>query len=82
MDTNLNDIDVLNLWLKSYVPSLEYKIENMKRVVPDHRNIKFFEGQLNMINKILKRINKINNNDENEKGQDFPDYLYFDELNN
>jgi len=45
-------------WLEGFIKHTEKKIENMKRVVPDHRNIKRFEGEVGMAKKVIDHINE------------------------
>ena len=41
-------MEELKIWLEGFISHTEKKVENMKRVVPDHRNIKRFEGEVSM----------------------------------
>lgn len=52
-------MEELKTWLKNYIIYTNVKIENMKKVVPDHRNIKRFEGEVMMAEKIINKINEI-----------------------
>lgn len=55
----LEIVKELKTWLQGYVNYTEKKIENMKRVVPDHRNILRFEGEIHMAKKITKKIEEL-----------------------
>ena len=52
MNTELKD------WLEGYISYTESKIENMKRVVPGHRNIPRFEGEVSMAKKTIAKIDE------------------------
>jgi len=52
MNTELKD------WLLGYISYTETKIANMKRVVPGHRNIKRFEGEVSMAKKTIAKIDE------------------------
>ena len=52
MNTELKD------WLIGHISYTESKIENMKRVVPGHRNIKRFEGEVSMAKKTIAKIDE------------------------
>lgn len=49
----------LKIWLEGFISHTEKKIENMKRVVPDHRNIKRFEGEVSMAKKTVDKIDEL-----------------------
>ena len=46
-------MEELKIWLEGFISHTEKKIEYMKRVVPDHRNIKRFEGEVSIAKKPL-----------------------------
>jgi hypothetical protein len=51
-------MEELKIWLEGFISHTE-KIENMKRVVPDHRNIKRFEGEVSMAKKTVSKIDEL-----------------------
>jgi len=53
-----DDLKELKNWLEGYLYYTETKIENMKRIVPDHKNIILFVGEVMMARKILTKIEK------------------------
>jgi len=46
-------------WLEQFIAYTEKKIETMKQVTPDHRNIKRFEGEVSMAKKTLSKIDEL-----------------------
>lgn len=52
-------MEELKIWLEGFIEYTENKIEKMNRVVPDHRNIKRFEGELSMAKKTIAKINEL-----------------------
>jgi hypothetical protein len=53
-------MEELKIWLEDFINHTEKKIENMKNVVPDHRNIKRFEGEVIMAKKTIDKLKEIN----------------------
>jgi len=53
-------MEELKTWLQNYVLYTNVKIESMKKIVPDHRNIKRFEGEVMMAEKVIDKINELN----------------------
>jgi hypothetical protein len=53
----------LKEWLEGYISYVETKIEKMKSLVPEHRNIPRFEGEAAMAKKTLAKINEIQNHE-------------------
>jgi len=53
-------VDELKTWLERFIEYTNKKIEKMKKVVPDHRNIKRFEGEVMMAEKTINKINELN----------------------
>jgi len=56
---NLNKMKELKNWLEDFITHTAKKIENMKTVVPDHRNIKRFEGEVSMAKKTVDKIEEL-----------------------
>jgi hypothetical protein len=56
---NLNKMEELKIWLEGFISHTEKKVEYMKRVVPDHRNIKRFEGEVSMAKKTVTKIEEL-----------------------
>lgn len=54
--TTTFDVEAIILWLEGYINYEERKIKKMKTVVPEHRNITRFEGELSMAKKTLAKI--------------------------
>lgn len=54
-------MDELKLWLEDYKRYLQNKITKMKQIVPEHRNIPYFQGQLSSVEKTLEKFNEIIN---------------------
>jgi hypothetical protein len=52
-------MEELKIWLEDFINHTEKKIENMKRLVPDHRNIKRFEGEVIMAKKTVDKIDDV-----------------------
>ena len=52
-------MEELKIWLEGFISHTEKKIENMKRVVPEHRNIKRFEGEVSMAKKTVTKIEEL-----------------------
>lgn len=52
-------MEELKIWLESFISHTENKIENMKRTVPEHRNIKIFEGEVSMTKKTIDKIDEL-----------------------
>ena len=52
-------MEELKIWLEGFISHTEKKIENMKQTVPDHRNIKRFEGEVNMAKKTVDKIDEL-----------------------
>jgi hypothetical protein len=52
-------MEELKIWLEGYINYTEKKIEKMKTIVPDHRNIKRFEGQVSMAKKTVAKIEQL-----------------------
>lgn len=47
-------------WLQGFITYTESKIAKMNIAFPNHRNIKIFEGQVIMANKVLNKIKELN----------------------
>ena len=58
-NTKLNRMEELKIWLEGFISHTEEKIKNMKTVVPDHRNIKRFEGEVSMAKKTVAKIEEL-----------------------
>jgi hypothetical protein len=52
-------MEELKIWLKGFVNYTEKKVENMKNVVSDHKNIKRFEGEISMAKKTIAKIEEL-----------------------
>jgi len=52
-------MEELKIWLEGYINYEERKLKKMKTVVPEHRNIKRFEGELSMAKKIIAKIEEL-----------------------
>lgn len=52
-------MEELKIWLEGFISHTEEKIKNMKTVVPDHRNIKRFEGEVSMAKKTVAKIEEL-----------------------
>jgi hypothetical protein len=55
----LNTMEELKIWLEGYINYTEKKIEKMKTIVPDHRNIKRFEGEVSMAKQTVVKIEQL-----------------------
>lgn len=52
-------MEELKIWLECFIVYTENKIKNMKQTVPDHRNIKRFEGEVIMAKKTVDKIDEL-----------------------
>lgn len=52
-------MEELKIWLEGFISHTEKKIEKMKRIVPEHRNIKRFEGEVSMAKKTVAKIDEL-----------------------
>jgi hypothetical protein len=52
-------MEELKIWLEGFISHTEKKVENMKQTVPDHRNIKRFEGEVSMAKKTIAKIDEL-----------------------
>jgi hypothetical protein len=52
-------MEELKIWLEGYINYTEKKIEKMKTIVPDHRNIRRFEGEVSMAKKTVVKIEQL-----------------------
>ncbi len=52
-------MEELKTWVEYNIFHLKKKIDYMKAHTPDHRNIKWFEGQLVSNEKILSKIDEL-----------------------
>jgi quinol-cytochrome oxidoreductase complex cytochrome b subunit len=50
------ELEELKTWLNHNIQFLERKVKYMKEHVPDHRNIRYFVGQLEMAQTIYKKL--------------------------
>jgi hypothetical protein len=55
----LNTMEELKIWLEGYINYTEKKIEKMKTIVPDHRNIRRFEGEVSMAKQTVVKIEQL-----------------------
>lgn len=58
-NTKFNKMEELKTWVEYNIFHLKKKIDYMKEHVPEHRNIKWFEGQLVSNEKILIKIDEL-----------------------
>ena len=52
-------MEELKIWLEGFIIHMEKKVDKMKEVVPDHRNIKRFEGEISMAKKTVTKIEEL-----------------------
>ena len=52
-------MEELKIWIEGFISHTEKKVENMKKVVPDHRIIKRFEGEVSIAKKIVAKIEEL-----------------------
>jgi hypothetical protein len=52
-------MEELKIWLEGYINYTEKKIEKMKTIVPDHRNIRRFEGEVSMAKQTVVKIEQL-----------------------
>jgi len=55
----------LKSWIQEYIEYTEKKILKIKEIIPNHRNIKWFEGQVSMGKITLSQIKNLENNMNN-----------------
>jgi hypothetical protein len=56
---HINIMEELKIWLEGFISHTEKKVDKMKKIVPDHRNIKRFEGEINMAKKTVSKIEEL-----------------------
>jgi len=52
-------MEELKIWLEGFINHTEKKVDKMKEVVLDHRNIKRFEGEISMAKKTVAKIEEL-----------------------
>lgn len=52
-------MEELKNWLDGFIAYNEKKLENIKKKIPDNRNIKIFEGEIIMAKKVVAKIDEI-----------------------